>query len=58
MSRTHSIMRIATTASPVSGAEVRDQMVIMTAKTTMSRFIRVLKTVVREYKDRKDTKQK
>jgi hypothetical protein len=51
-------MRIATTASPVSGAEVRDQMVIMTAKTTMSRFIRVLKTVVREYKDRKDTKQK
>merc|ERR1712127_961559 len=27
MDRTHSIMRIATTASPVSGADVRDQMV-------------------------------
>ena len=27
MDRTHSIMRIATTASPVSGADVRDRMV-------------------------------
>ena len=27
MDRTHSIMRIATTASPVSGADVRDSMV-------------------------------
>jgi len=29
MDRTHSIMRIATTASPVSGADVRDRMVEM-----------------------------
>jgi len=33
MSRTHSIMRIATTASPVSGAEVRDRTLELARKT-------------------------
>jgi len=35
MSRTHSIMRIATTASPVSGAEVRDRTLELAKKTRL-----------------------
>ena len=42
MSRTHSIMRVATTASPVSGMEVRDKMLEMQAETTRRRALTVL----------------
>jgi hypothetical protein len=58
MSRTHSIMRIATTASPVSGAEVRDRMVHMTVMGDLSRFIRLMKSSIRDFKYHKDIKQK
>jgi len=37
MSRTHSIMRIATTASPVSGAEVRHKMIVLRQKLLVDR---------------------
>ena len=50
MSRTHSIMRIATTASPVSGAEVRDRMVHMSVMSDLTRAIHCLKRAVREFK--------
>ena len=42
MSRTHSIMRVATTASPVSGMEVRDKMLEMQEETTRRRALTVL----------------
>lgn len=37
MDRTHSIMRIATTASPVSGANVREKMVDLETKKSLVR---------------------
>ena len=58
MSRTHSIMRIATTASPVSGAEVRDRMVHMTLMSSFVRTIRILSHAAREYKLAKDIEAK
>ena len=42
MSRTHSIMRVATTASPVSGMEVRDKMLEMQEETLRKRALVVL----------------
>ena len=37
-SRTHSIMRVATTASPVSGSDVREKMVVLQLKKHFARF--------------------
>ena len=42
MDRTHSIMRIATTASPVSGADVRERMVTMKLRYNMEKSARAL----------------
>eukprot|EP00746_Dinoflagellata_sp_MGD_P157020 gnl/MRDRNA2_/MRDRNA2_86072_c0_seq2.p1 gnl/MRDRNA2_/MRDRNA2_86072_c0~~gnl/MRDRNA2_/MRDRNA2_86072_c0_seq2.p1 ORF type:complete len:1384 (+),score=218.41 gnl/MRDRNA2_/MRDRNA2_86072_c0_seq2:410-4153(+) len=39
MDRTHSIMRIATTASPISGAEIRDRMQFEAAKTSWNKML-------------------
>lgn len=58
MSRTHSIMRIATTASPVSGAEVRDRMVHMAAVSELTRTIHRLKRAAKEFKIDKDIREK
>jgi Ca2+-binding EF-hand superfamily protein len=53
MSRTHSIMRIATTASPVSGAEVRDKLLQNTIHAGMLRVIRRLNAAAKEYREHK-----
>jgi hypothetical protein len=41
--RTHSIMRIATTASPVSGAEVRDRINYLTIRTELSKALQLIR---------------
>ena len=43
MSRTHSIMRIATTASPVSGSDVRHKMVELAEETKKAWCVNMLK---------------
>lgn len=50
MDRTHSIMRIATTASPVSGADVRDQMVQLHLRFKIQKSVNM---IARKYKQRK-----
>ena len=59
MSRTHSIMRIATTASPVSGAEVRDITIelekkrrIAHSRTLLSRYLEKRKLRLQREKER------
>ena len=42
MDRTHSIMRIATTASPVSGAEVRDRRSFIALNTAFNNALAVI----------------
>jgi hypothetical protein len=53
MDRTHSIMRIATTASPVSGADVRERIADLSLEKEFSLFARVLVTAAREWHKRK-----
>ena len=50
--RTHSIMRIATTASPVSGAEVRDRINYLTMRTELEKALAVISTLAKNYKQR------
>ena len=47
MDRTHSIMRIATTASPVSGADVRDRMRYLALKSDFGRAVHVIRNALR-----------
>jgi len=47
MSRSHSIMRIATTASPVSGSDVREKMIELGEETTKLRTIVALQRAFR-----------
>ena len=42
MDRTHSIMRIATTASPVSGADVRDRMVEIRLRSKVNKAVSLI----------------
>lgn len=49
MDRTHSIMRIATTASPVSGAEVRARRHFIALTTAFSNAVSVIHRVHREF---------
>ena len=53
MDRTHSIMRIATTASPVSGADVRERMEIMRIKHTINNAVATISRAWSNYLDRK-----
>jgi len=48
MDRTHSIMRIATTASPVSGADVRDRMLELHLRFKIQKAVTL---VARQYKE-------
>lgn len=48
MDRTHSIMRIATTASPVSGADVRDRMVEIRLRSQINKFVGKIGSVWRK----------
>ena len=52
MSRTHSIMRIATTASPVSGAEVRDRSLILARQTKMKGALAIISRLVTAARER------
>ena len=53
MDRTHSIMRIATTASPVSGADVRERMEVMRIKHTINNAVATISRAWSNYLDRK-----
>jgi hypothetical protein len=50
MDRTHSIMRIATTASPVSGADVRDRMVEIRLRSKINNSVALITSVWRKKK--------
>lgn len=50
MDRTHSIMRIATTASPVSGADVRERMVELHLKFKIQKAVNLVGRRYREWK--------
>lgn len=49
--RTHSIMRIASTASPVSGADVRERMKYLQLVKTVEQSVRKIKRCWFQYKD-------
>ena len=49
MDRTHSIMRIATTASPVSGAEVRDRRNFIALTTAFNNAVNAIGRAHREF---------
>lgn len=53
--RTHSIMRIATTASPVSGADVRQRMRTLQLQKKVLHSIHVISIAWLHYKQRKET---
>jgi len=57
MDRTHSIMRIATTASPVSGADVRQRMEHLRLLKRVQRSVDVISTAYLAYKERKNEKK-
>jgi hypothetical protein len=57
MDRTHSIMRIATTASPVSGADVRERMRHLQLLKKVQHSIYVISTAYLQYKARKAAKR-
>lgn len=51
--RTHSIMRIATTASPVSGADVRERIHLLRVSTKVKRALEVVSFAWQKYRQRK-----
>ena len=51
--RTHSIMRIATTASPVSGADVRERIHLLRLTTKVKRALEVVAFTYKRYRQRK-----
>eukprot|EP00435_Cladocopium_sp_Y103_P032393 s5_g8.t1 len=53
MDRTHSIMRVATTASPVSGSDVREKMVVLQLKKHFARFEALVQPYVRAWRHRR-----
>ena len=54
MDRTHSIMRIATTASPVSGADVRERMVDLHLRFKIQRAVNLVSRKYREWRLQQD----
>lgn len=53
MDRTHSIMRIATTASPVSGADVREKMEELKVMLTIERSVQLIARAWKKWKLKK-----
>uniref|UniRef100_A0A7S1VZX5 EF-hand domain-containing protein n=1 Tax=Ditylum brightwellii TaxID=49249 RepID=A0A7S1VZX5_9STRA len=53
MDRTHSIMRIATTASPVSGADVRERMQMLHLLNQINRSVHIISVAWLKYKEQK-----
>lgn len=58
MERTHSIMRIATTASPVSGDAVRQQMHRLNIRAKYLQAIHTIHVFWRQYSNHRDPKEK
>jgi len=54
MDRSHSIMRIATTASPISGAEIRERQKILMYVKKVRRSIDIISAAWLDYKTRKE----
>ena len=54
MDRTHSIMRIATTASPVSGADVRERMLELHHRYKIQKSIQTITRALQKWKQIKD----
>lgn len=54
MDRTHSIMRIATTASPVSGADVKQQMRHLQLLKKVQHSVHVISVAYRRYRAKRD----
>ena len=50
--RTHSIMRIATTASPVSGAEVRDRINYLSLRTELEKALALINVMAQNFKQK------
>jgi hypothetical protein len=57
MDRTHSIMRIATTASPVSGADVRQRMTHLRLLKKVQHSVNLISMAYLAYKSRKETQR-
>ena len=55
MDRTHSIMRIATTASPISGSDVRQRMHHLQLLKKVNHSINVISNAYLAYKNRKES---
>jgi len=55
MDRTHSIMRIATTASPISGADVRERMVDLHLRFKVQRAVNLVSRKYREWRLQRDS---
>eukprot|EP00985_Skeletonema_marinoi_P028846 scaffold26129_cov108-Skeletonema_marinoi.AAC.1 len=53
MDRTHSIMRIATTASPVSGADVRDRTVELLLRHKIQKAVNLFSSKYAEWRNAK-----
>ena len=58
MDRTHSIMRIATTASPISGADVRNRIEHLRLLKKVQRSVDVISTAYLAYKERQMKRQR
>ena len=56
--RSHSIMRIATTASPVSGAEIRDRAELLSYVKKVRHSINSISLAWIDYKQRQESKKK
>ncbi len=57
MDRTHSIMRIATTASPISGSDVRQRMRHLRLLNKVKHSINVISTAYLAYKTAKESER-
>jgi hypothetical protein len=57
MDRTHSIMRIATTASPISGSDVRQRMRHMQMLKKVAHSLNVISMAYLKYKEKKNLAQ-
>ena len=57
MDRSHSIMRIATTASPISGAEIREKAEALFYGRKVSGALDVISNAWLTYKDKKKIKE-
>ncbi len=57
MDRTHSIMRIATTASPISGSDVRQRMRHLQVLKKVNHSLEIISTAYLKYKEKKKLEQ-